>query len=68
MAKFTRMQITDLCMQLESDANTIVCTYPAASGHMKAAAMLLRLMTQLADVQEVETAAGRSGIPLIRRH
>jgi hypothetical protein len=57
MAKYTRIAITDLCKQLERDANNLVSLHPAISGRMKSAALLLRLTTQLADIQEIETIA-----------
>jgi len=60
MARFTRIQILDLCNDLENDANVINTVRPAQAGKMRAAAMLLRLLAQLADVQEVESTAGPS--------
>jgi hypothetical protein len=65
MARYTRIQIFDLCNDLERDANTIVSVRPAQAGKMKAASMLLRLLAQLADVQEVETTKETSTFPLV---
>jgi hypothetical protein len=59
MARYTRIQILALCNDLEADANAILPVRPAQAGKMKAAAMLLRLLAQLADVQEVETTVGQ---------
>jgi hypothetical protein len=55
MARYTRIQIFDLCNDLETDADVIVSVRPVQAGRLKAAAMLLRLLAQLADIQEVET-------------
>jgi hypothetical protein len=54
MARYTKMEIWNLCNRLEDRADSVINTMPASAGDMKAAAMLLRLLSQLADVQEVE--------------
>jgi hypothetical protein len=65
MARYTRIQIFDLCNDLEREANIIVSARPAIAGKLKAGAMLLRLLAQLADVQEVETTKETSTFPLV---
>lgn len=57
MARYTRMQILDLCNDLETEANAVVSARPVQAGRMKAAAMLLRLTTQLADIKEIDVAS-----------
>jgi hypothetical protein len=47
MARYTRMQILDLCNDLEADAGMVLSLHPAQAGRMKAAAMLLRLLAQI---------------------
>jgi hypothetical protein len=68
MARYTRIQIFELCNDLETEANAILSVRPVQAGKMKAAVMLLRLLSQLADVQEVETTTkgGTSIIPFQR--
>jgi hypothetical protein len=55
MARYTRMEITALSERLEARANSIANPQPNHAGDLRAAAMLLRLMLALADVQVVET-------------
>ena len=55
MARYTRMEITELSKRLEARANSIANPQPNYAGDLRAAAMLLRLMLALADVQVVET-------------
>jgi hypothetical protein len=45
-----------LSNRLENRADSVVNVMPACGGDMKAAAMLLRLLVQVADVQEVDGA------------
>ena len=62
MARYTRMQIGDLCNRLEARADGVVNAQPSFAGDMRAAAMLLRLMLTLADVQVVETRSNGCGL------
>jgi hypothetical protein len=55
MARYTRMEITALSRRLEASADSIANPQPHHAGDLRAAAMLLRLMLALADVQVVET-------------
>jgi hypothetical protein len=62
MARYTRMEITELSNRLEARADSVVNATPSAAGDMRAAAMLLRLMLGLADIQVVETGPSRCGL------
>ena len=62
MARYTRMEITELSNRLEARATSIVNATPSVAGDMRAAAMLLRLMLALADIQVVETPPNRCGL------
>jgi hypothetical protein len=55
MVRYTRMEITALSQRLEARADSIANPQPHYAGDLRAAAMLLRLMLALADVQVVET-------------
>jgi hypothetical protein len=59
MARYTKMEITALSRRLEARADSIANPQPNHAGDLRAAAMLLRLMLALADVQVVE--AGPTG-------
>jgi hypothetical protein len=49
------MEITELSKRLEARANSIANLHPSSAADLRAAAMLLRLMPALAEVQIVET-------------
>jgi hypothetical protein len=68
MARYTRMQISDLCKQIEDDASTLLTVRPAISGRMKTMVMLLRLTTQLADIKEIETTPNVVTVHLVPKH
>jgi len=68
MARYTRMQIQELCKQIESDANAILTLHPAISGRMKTVVMLLRLTTQLSDIKELEASSNVVNLSTARRH
>lgn len=70
MARFTRMEIRELCKSLENDANNIVSLHPAIAGRLKTATLLLRLTIALAEIEEVETEAthGVISFPMVQRH
>jgi hypothetical protein len=55
MARYTKMEITELSKRLEARANSVANPQPSSAADLRAAAMLLRLMLVLADVQVVET-------------
>jgi hypothetical protein len=63
MARYTRMEIHALSQRLEARADSIVNTTPSAAGDLKAAAMLLRLMLALAEVESVETGPPQAATP-----
>jgi hypothetical protein len=48
------MEITELSKRLEARANSIATPQPSSAADLRAAAMLLRLMLALADLQIVE--------------
>jgi hypothetical protein len=49
------MEITELSKRLEARANSIATPHPSSAADLRAAAMLLRLMLALTEVQAVET-------------
>ena len=55
MAKYTKMEIHELCKRLEGRADSVVNAQPSFAGDMKAAAMLLRLMMALSEIESLET-------------
>ena len=67
MARYTRIQITDLCKQIEKDANNIVSLHPAMSGRMKTMVLLLKLMVQLADIEEVDSSCNVLSLPVVHK-
>jgi hypothetical protein len=58
MATYSRSDITALSNRLEARADSVFCDQRETAKDMKAAALLLRLMLQLSDVQKVETTVG----------
>lgn len=63
MAKYNRQEIIDLSNRLENRANSILTVQPSMSADMKAAALLLRLMLNLSDVETVEMTVGDASWP-----
>lgn len=57
MARYNRTEIIELSRRLETRAMSRFRDSPEAAGDMKAAALLLRLMLQLSEVETVETTA-----------
>ena len=59
MAKYSRAEIEALSNRLEARAaSTMFPDQPNLKADIRAAALLLRLMVMLADIQTVETVAG----------
>jgi hypothetical protein len=58
VAAYCRSDITALSNRLEARADSVLRDQMETAKDMKAAALLLRLMLQLSDVEKVETAAG----------
>jgi hypothetical protein len=57
MARYTRIEIDQLCKRLELHS-TSICGTPQFIGDLKAASMLLRLFMALAEIQTIETGLG----------
>jgi hypothetical protein len=55
MAVYKRQDIEALSQRLESRANSVLNVQPGAAADMRAAALLLRLMLALGDIQVIET-------------
>jgi hypothetical protein len=62
MARYSRNEIRELCNRLEARANSALNSQPSQAADLNAAAMLLRLFIQIAEVEVVETSIGSSSI------
>jgi hypothetical protein len=58
VATYCRSDITALSNRLEARADSVLRDQMETAKDMKAAALLLRLMLQLSDVEKVETTVG----------
>jgi hypothetical protein len=59
MAIYTRPEIETLCRRLEAQASSIVSKDQSnLAADMKAAALLLRLLLAIAEIERIETAVG----------
>jgi hypothetical protein len=66
MPRYSRSDIEALSQRLEARADSIINATPSQAGDLKAAAMLLRLMLALAEVEAVD--AGVVDVMATLRH
>jgi hypothetical protein len=67
MAVYNRADIESLCKRMEARSNSVLNVQPSAAADMRAAALLLKLMLTLGDIQVVETEGERSALNVGRR-